>query len=249
MMLPIVTLVIIAQLGAAEALNDPAPPMIWLESARNEPHCDWYLSGRDLLRMASEERHQTFDGCEFSLRLRGNLNPAGADYFADVSDALAGTTASPRTIILDSRGGEADAAFAIAERIRSLELYRRNDGGVATEIADDDTAVCFSACLFVFAAGFERHAEFNIFGDPRLASRMGLHRPARMSRRTGDFDSDRTSAAMRRTESRMRRYFESVGVDTRIVDDMFAVPFNEIHLITRDEARAYGLVGDTRAAD
>lgn len=39
-------------------------------------------------------------------------------------------------------------------------------------------------------------------------------------------------------------YFSGIGVDEKIVDDMFAVPFDEIHLLSRQELVVYGLYAD-----
>ena len=243
----------VLQLGADQALTGPLPTSLWLDADAadgNPGRCGWYLSGFELLGMNADERRRRTAGCEVSIRLRGTINPAGADYFRDVSDLLVELDVRPSRIVLNSRGGDADAAFAIARRIRNDPLYRRVGDGVVTAISDDDTAVCFSACLFIFAAGFERRAEFDIFGDPRLASRLGLHRPAQFRRQDGSFDTDRSNPDIVAVENKMRRYFRAVGVDPRIVDDMFAVPFDEIRLISRDDALAYGLIeSEDRTAD
>ena len=246
------TVLAAAALGAALQLApgatfDGAVPMsLWLEAERTRgSDCGWYLSGYELL--ADTDAAAGGDGCRVAIRLRGTINPASVAYFRDVAARLTELGARPTRIVLDSRGGDADSAFAIANVIRTAPLFRRD--GIATEIATDDTAVCFSACLFLFAAGTERRAEFDIFGNPSLPSRMGIHRPAQYRTADGSFDLDPSNPAVRRVAARMRRYFERVGVDPGIVDAMFAVPFDDIHLITRDEALGYGLIREADLRD
>ena len=47
-----------------------------------------------------------------------------------------------------------------------------------------------------------------------------------------------------RHAARSARTMALIGVSGQLVDDMVAVPFDEIRLLTRDELERYGLYGD-----
>ncbi len=235
----------VLQQSVGAALSGPVPTSLWLEAEAGAGRgCDWHLSGFALLAELPDS-----DGCAVSMRLRGALNPAGARYFRDVTGRLREINARPVRLILDSRGGDADAAFMIANVLLNDPLFRGDAGGVSTEISADPDAVCFSGCLFVFAAGFERKAEFGITGDVPLPSRLGIHSPAQYRRADGTFDVDPANPDVQRAVERMRRYFSRVGVDPAIVDAMLDVPFDEIHLLSREEALRYRLVREQDLRD
>ena len=202
--------------------------------------CDWYAPGDELVASRVDDGHGFGADCRIAIRLHGIINREGAAHFAEVVERLAELRHRPARIALDSQGGDADAAFEIARIIRDRDVFRRQR--VETVVADHDTAVCFSACIIIFAAGYTRTAEFDINGDPRLASRLGLHRPGQFDRRRNAYDSDDANRDIMAVEHSLRRYFPTVGVSDAIVDAMFAVAFDDIHLITRDEAVSWGLV-------
>lgn len=224
-----------------------APPTgIYVETdyqvEQADPGCDWYASAEQLLESVDDEGDATPFDCSLSVRIRGVLNQAGAERFQALTEFLAERRGVPTRVVLNSRGGDAAAALSIADVIRSHPLYRRVDGGVVTAIDPSHTAVCFSACLIVFAAGFERHAEFDI--DPALPSRLGIHRPAQFDRHRSSYDTAPENRSIRLVRRRLVDYFRSVGVDERIVDDMFTIPFDRIHLLSRSEAVGYRLVDE-----
>ena len=47
-----------------------------------------------------------------------------------------------------------------------------------------------------------------------------------------------------RVGRRLKAWFSSVDVDERLVDDMFAVPFDEIRLLSREDLVRYRLYSD-----
>lgn len=239
------------QLGDApqiDVIRLAAPTGIYVETDYlgevQSPQCDWYASATRLLGQTAEERSATPFACRLAVRVRGVLNQAGAERFAALTELLAGTESVPTRVVLNSRGGDAAAAFRIATLIRAHPLYRRADGGVTTAIDAAETAVCFSACLIVFAAGFERVAEFEIDGDPSLPSRLGMHSPAHFDRRLSSYDTDADNRNIQFVRQRLVHYFRSVDVSEEIVDDMFTVPFETIHLLTRSDALRYRLIAD-----
>lgn len=201
--------------------------------------CDWYYAAARFIESPPAAGNTA---CPVIVRIRGTLNRDGAREFAALSDALENTGAIVTRIVLNSKGGDAVAAFRIARTIRANPVYRRRAPGVMTSIDEAESAVCFSACLVVFAAGFERHALFDEYDDPRLPSRLGMHRPGQYDSRHNRYDSSIENRNIRIVRQQLKRYFSSVGVSSDIVDDMFEVPFDDLHLLTESEAQAYGLI-------
>lgn len=205
--------------------------------------CDWYFAARQVLTMAPPKIDTP---CPVIIRLRGALTPRGARQFVDLSEALADWPAIPVRIVLNSPGGDMDAALWIGRAIRRYPVYRQHEAGVATAIDEASDAVCLSACVIVFAAGFQREARFDIASDPPLPSRLGVHRPGLFNRRDLVVDSDPAQRDLVYLREQLIKYFADVGVSAAIVETMFAVPHEELHLLTEDEARAWGLVHRVR---
>jgi hypothetical protein len=233
----------------SENILEGAPPTrIYVETSyegnTGRDDCDWYTSGVDLLAALPKAPNDFGTDCRIDIRLGGILNREGAKHFLDLVALLEQTKLQPAVVILDSKGGDTDAALAIARAIRSNEIFKRVENGVATKIDSTDTAVCFSACIVLFAAGYRRSAEFNIYNDPNLPSRLGIHGPGRFDRTTGDYDSSPENRQIMRTKQALKQYFESVGVSTKLVDDMFALAFDDLRLLSEGELRRYGLLDD-----
>ena len=204
--------------------------------------CDWYTSAADFIATTGSLEETYGNGCRIDIRLRGTINREGARMFADLVRRLESMDLYPAGVVLDSRGGEATAAIAIARAIRDSEIFRRVP--VETRIAGNDQAVCFSACIVIFAAGYRRSAEFDIYGDEALPSRLGIHRPGQFDRSAGRYDTSASNADIQRISRRLKEFFASIDVSPQLVDDMFAVPFDEIRLLGRQELIDYGLYAD-----
>lgn len=225
---------------------DGAPPTgIFVETDydgnEGRAKCDWYASGSELLESLRAVSREIGDDCRINIRLRGILNREGAALFLALVAQMGNSELQPAAVILDSKGGDADAALAIARAIRGNDLFNRVPGGVATRIAAGNTAVCFSACIVIFAAGYRRSAEFNIYDDPDLPSRLGIHGPGQFDPSRRSYDTSQANREIMRIKQAFKNYFESVGVSPVLVDDMFAVPFNDIRLLSEADVRRYGL--------
>ena len=234
---------------AAQTLDtaaSAAPTALYVETGYDgnagRERCDWYSSAADFIAGTRGLEDAYGYGCRIAIRLRGVINRDGARLFADLVRHLEKLDLTPASIVLDSRGGEASAAISIAREIRTSEIFRR--APVETRIAEHDRAVCFSACIVVFAAGYHRHAEFDIYGDSDLPSRLGIHGPGQYDRQAGRYDSSADNADILRIKRRLKNYFASIEVSPKIVDDMFSVPFDEIRLLRRAELIEYGLYED-----
>lgn len=60
----------------------------------------------------------------------------------------------------------------------------------------------------------------------------------------GAYDSSARNPEIARVSRRLKDYFRSIGVAERLVDDMFAIPFDQIRLLNREELIAHGLYAD-----
>ena len=213
---------------------------IYIEAATRDggqPGCDWYVPASDFVSSTEADG----DACHVEIRIRGIINRDGARLFSEVVEKLRSSDHIPTAIVLDSRGGDADAAITMARLVRGTDLF--TDPPVRTRISVGYDAVCFSACVVIFSAGYERELEFDINGDPALPSRIGIHGPGQFDRDRRQYDTSAHNGEIMRVSRRLKDYFRQIGVDTRFVDDMFAVPFDEIRLLSREELTGYGLYG------
>lgn len=204
------------------------------------PHCDWYRSAAELVD--KDVYGQPQPGCRVSVRIRGTINRDGAYLFSNLVRRMEELEFEPSSIILDSRGGDADAAISMARIVRQSSLFERVP--VEARVAEGVDSVCFSACVVIFSAGYHRSLEFNINGNPELPSRLGIHGPGQYDPGNSRYDSSAENGEIRRVSRRLKAWFREIGVSDKIVDDMFAVPFNDIRLLTRDELVDYGLYAD-----
>jgi hypothetical protein len=230
---------------SVDILAGTAPTGIYVETSYEgndgRENCDWYAPATELVEALQSESGEFGEDCRINIRLRGTLNRKGARRFLTLVAQIGKTELRPAAIVLDSRGGDADAALAIARAIRSEELFQREPGDVGTRIAAGESAVCFSACIVIFAAGYHRSAEFNIYDNPSLPSRLGIHGPGQFDRSRGSYDTSAENREINRIKLAFKAFFESVDVSPALVDDMFAVPFDELRLLTEADVRRYGL--------
>ena len=224
----------------ADILAGAPPTSVYVETDYSEndglENCDWYASAAELI---AAEVSEFGSDCQVNIRLRGIITREGAGRFAKLVDVIVARNYRPATIVLDSRGGDGDAAISIARQIRATEAFAAVP--VTARIADNYDAVCFSACVVIFAAAWERVAEFNINGDPALPSRLGIHSPGQFDRHTSRYDSSSNNSEIQRLSRRLKRFFSDIDIDPGIVDDMFAVPFDDIRLLSRADLQRYGL--------
>ncbi len=202
--------------------------------------CDWYLAGGDYL--AEDPGVDVGSDCIISIRIRGILSREGALAFSRVVERAAERDHQASTLVLDSKGGDADAAISMAQLIRKSEVF--SAAPVVARIAEDDQSACFSACVVLLSAAFGKDLDFYIDNNPALPSRIGIHGPGQFDRHRGGYDTSAANREILRVSRRLKQYFASIGVAERLVDDMFAVPFDEIRLLTRDELVSYGLYPD-----
>lgn len=195
--------------------------------------CDWYRSADTFL----EAQDGIGTGCQVNVRIRGAINRDGAFRFYAIVERLEALGHRVAAVELDSRGGDAEAAISIARLIRQSDVFSAVPA--ETRVSPGYQSVCLSACVVVFAAGYRRSLEFDVTDS--VPSRLGIHGPGQFDRGEGRYDTSATNRDIQRVGQRLKAFFETVGVAARFVDDMFAVPFDEIHLLSREELVGYGL--------
>ena len=195
--------------------------------------CDWYHSAETFL----DEQTDIGTGCRVNVRIRGALSRDGAFRFYSLVERLEALGHRVAAVELDSRGGDAEAAISIARLIRQSDVF--SSVPVETRVSAGYQSVCLSACVVVFAAGYGRSLEFDVTDS--VPSRLGIHGPGQFDRGRGRYDTSATNRDIQRVGQRLKAYFETVGVTGQFVDDMFALPFDEIHLLSREELVGYGL--------
>ena len=206
----------------------------------DRPECDWYVPADDYL--AAERAGGFARDCVITLRIRGVINRDGAFLFSDVVKRAESSGHPVSTLVLDSKGGDADAAISMGQLIRASDIFRTIP--VVAKVAEGYQSVCFSACVVIFSAAYEKALEFDINGDPELPSRIGIHGPGQFDRESSSYASSAANSEIMRVNRRLKEYFASIGVSERLVDDMYAVPFDEIRLLSRSELIGYGLYAD-----
>jgi hypothetical protein len=206
----------------------------------DKPGCDWYRSASELIDADGTDGFGK--GCRVNIRIRGTINRDGAWLFSKLVERITRLGFRPVSVVLDSRGGDADAAISMARLIRREPVFSAEP--VETRVSDGPESVCFSACVVVFSAGYRRSLDFEIGGNAALPSRIGIHGPGQFDPANQRYDSAATNVEIQRVSRRLKDYFGDIGVSEALVDDMYAVPFDEIRLLSRGELVGYGLYTD-----
>ena len=236
---------VVAGAQQQDILENIPPTAIYVETTyegnENAENCDWYTPVTGIIEANYADKKLFGHECRINIRIRGIINRDGAALFGRLVERLEKSAHRPAAVILNSRGGDADAAIAIARTIRTSTIFMSVPGGVQTRVADNDSAVCFSACVVIFGAGYRRDVEFNINNDTNLPSRLGIHGPGHFDEKSGNYDTSASNAELMRINRALKRFFTSIDVRESIVDDMYEVPFDELRLLSEADLASYGL--------
>jgi ATP-dependent protease ClpP protease subunit len=133
------------------------------------------------------------------------------------------------TVIIDSEGGDANAALEIGKFLLSLGHL-----GSVTIKAD---AKCLSACVFILAGAQNRVV------SPR--AKIGIHRPyLRNAIHTNPTQMKVMYEALTR---QLREFFDKAGVDNTLADQMMRIPPEKIAILSTAELSDYGLAESSTA--
>jgi len=125
--------------------------------------------------------------------------------------------ASRTVLIVNSEGGSVNESLNIGRWIR--------ENRITVMIAPDGR--CFSACVYLLAAGVKR--------DPSLGE-VGIHRPFFTKAPEGDI-----TTFFRTTLNASRTFFEEMNIPPSLADDMYSTPPESMRILTETELRKYRL--------
>ena len=128
-------------------------------------------------------------------------------------------------VFLNSPGGDLIAAMQIGGILRSTTAWLVVDSG----------ANCFSACIFVLAAGMDRWV--------LDGSRLGIHRPYFDPKFFGGLDVAAATSRYEELSRRAREYLRTMEMSDELFSDMLQVPSNRIRIIDSAYAERMRLVG------
>jgi len=131
---------------------------------------------------------------------------------------------------LDSDGGDVAVALKLGRLIRQHRLITFT------------FSECYSACVIVLAGGVKRSPVVEFVGVP--VGKVGIHRPYTENLAS---NFEKHQADFRELGRQIRNFLREGGVSDRLWDDMIQIPPEEMKLLTTDELRAYGLLGDDPA--
>ncbi len=122
---------------------------------------------------------------------------------------------------LDSLGGSVDDAIALGRFVRRASMITRVPSR------------CHSSCVLVYAAGVKRFAAPNS---------IGLHRPYFAGLKSG-IGYVEIFELRRQVVDGIKRYIQEIDVSGQLVEDMLAIPPDQIKLLTHNELKDYRLFG------
>ena len=204
--------------------------------------------------LAHGEANACGPGCSEWIIADGKIDAGAAYRLQPLLDQLNGAL-PPR--FLHSPGGLVNAAMELGRLIRAHGLtvsvghtIPLNCGSgpthqisCATIISagqriearlDALTAMCNSACVYVFAGGSVRlippWVSFGIH-DVGFEPSTGLFQPTKLAMMIGRELAD----------ERLHAYMREMGIDTRLLTEAFAVPFTSMGRLSREDAARFGL--------
>jgi hypothetical protein len=123
-------------------------------------------------------------------------------------------------IDINSKGGDVEEALAMGRMIRAKELDTRVE----------PTGRCLSSCVLILGAGVWRMGGLNV----------GIHRPYFTA-----LDPSLSVSEIRRmreqTIAQMKAYAAEMDFSVALIDDMIAIPPEQIKMLTQDDQAKYRL--------
>lgn len=123
-------------------------------------------------------------------------------------------------VILDSLGGDVDAAIEIGRILRSFPT--------AYTIVSKDSK-CYSSCIYVLAGGHRRIAH----------GQIGIHRAFSSSTKADEFE--RVNERFAELRRKIRDYLDFVNIPVVLFDAIQRVPANDMKILSAAEIRQFGL--------
>lgn len=159
--------------------------------------------------------------------LDGDITPQMASLFGNaINDPRYLQPMDMLIVNLNSSGGDLYAAMSIGRALKKRDEARKDRG-----IFVKPEAKCYSACVFVLAAGLQRVRQGSI----------GIHRPYLLAPKD---DINATSKWLEKVAVDAKAYLREMGVSETLYDHMVNVPPDKILTFsTVREMDQYGLLG------
>lgn len=152
--------------------------------------------------------------------LQGPISLATVASFKEMFDARPKGHAA--LILVDSQGGDVEAAMALGRLIRAA-------APVGAVVFQSD---CLSSCVLTIAGATHRQLR---------AGRIGIHRPYSIETSAGSY-ADNTKR-FRELERRIRVYLDEMNIPPALLDEMLRYEPQTMHLLTKDELSRFRLEG------
>lgn len=138
----------------------------------------------------------------------------------DVDALVTATESAPasamKILVVNSEGGDLTTAMMIGRFVRAMHF----------DVVVPETAECYSACVFVLAAGI----------DKRVRGRVGIHRPY-----FGNIDPAKAADAIKATKLEVDNYLAEMNIPSRLSDDMFSIDPIDMRMLSGEELQDYRL--------
>lgn len=201
--------------------------------------CQWRIPIGLFNQLSKSQKIQMMRPCYPSIDIVGEIRTTDGGYFEEFMtfyDAIKPIelfeenkhTYHPQ-IFLNTPGGSIVSAIKIAKAIRQSEKMQDSIG---THVVGDD--VCYSACVIILAGSYSR----NTYGP------VGIHRPHFVGEEYIEWGYDDMQSAYTALYDVLSDLFIQANLSRRLVDDMFAIPSNELRILSKDELNQYGLSKD-----
>jgi ATP-dependent protease ClpP protease subunit len=156
------------------------------------------------------------------ISLFGEINEQMANTFAKLMKDLDAQNKERLLFMhVDSKGGDLHSAMNIGRIIRSHNIS-------AVRVAPDSE--CYSACVFILAAGEQRVRE----------GKIGIHRPYAEK---PNKNSESTARWFDKLTTDAKTYLKEMRVRESLFDDMVSIPPEQMHIFQSDrEMDRYGLL-------
>jgi hypothetical protein len=127
------------------------------------------------------------------------------------------------SVVLGSSGGDVEEAIAIGN------IVRKNNFKTTVHATG-----CYSSCVLVFAAGVERY---------RGRGKIGIHRPYLLAVDKKASVGEINAWRQKQTDA-LKKYALSIDASPQLIDDMNAIPPEEMKLLSDLEMKNYRILGE-----
>jgi hypothetical protein len=166
--------------------------------------------------------------CELMVLFDGPINKANVDKFIQSTASVPAGTA----VLLNSTDGDLNSGIRLGQVLRQKSFNTRvGRTQLNRKTLNEIDGQCYSSCVLAFAGGVNRRIDSN--------DKIGIY-ALRSSTKTVNENELKTAV------NNLRIYFDQMGVDRRLVDQMLEAKGTSISPISLSSAKALNLDNGTR---